>query len=200
MTRLFEPLGMRDTDFWIPPNKRSRAAVVYTSPAPGQFTPVTIGSWLGSAPPAYTSGGQGLVSTADDYLTFARMLVRRGQIGLRRVLKPETVRLMTSDRLKPSQKQAPAPAAPDWRNSGFGLGVQVIANPVANHMGFGRAGAFGWGGAFGGWWQGDPAEDMVLLWLQHCLPAPPGPGAMPGHIPGVAGALAFQKAAYAALV
>ena len=96
-----------------------------------------------------------------------------------------------------------APTAPDWRAYGFGLGVQVITKPESNAIGAGRAGAFGWSGAFGGWWQGDPAEDMVLLWLQHVVPAPPEPGAlakggMP-FMPGMASMGRFQKAAYAAL-
>ena len=200
--QLFEPLRMADTDFWIPPDKRERAAMVYSSPAVGTFNPITIDSWFGAAPAAYTSGGQGLVSTADDYMTFARMLVRRGEADGRRILKPQTVRLMTTDHTLPAQRIFGL-SAPDWRSYGFGLGVQVITDPAANAFGAGRAGAFGWGGAFGGWWQGDPAEDMALLWLQHTLPAPPGPGglaagAMP-RIPGAMATVAFQKAVYAAL-
>ena len=199
-SRLFEPLGMRDSDFWIPPEKRGRMATVYSSAAPGIFTPVTIGSWLGSGPPAYTSGGQGLISTADDYLAFARMLVRRGEAGgHRRVLKRQTVELMTTDRLTPGQKQ-PGPGAPDWRYAGFGFSVQVATNPAAKALGMGAPGAFGWGGAFGGLWEGDPAEDMVAIWLQHCLPGQPAPGSMPStRVPGQAAGFAFFNAVYSAL-
>ena len=201
-TNLFDPLGMADTDFWIPPQKRDRAAVIYSSAAPGTFTPITVDSFVGAARPAYTSGGQGLISTADDYMAFARMLVRGGQGDRRRVLKPETVKMMTADRMTTAQKVF-SPAAPDWRSYGFGLGVQVITNPANNARGAGRAGAFGWGGAFGGWWQGDPAEDMALLWLQHTLPAPPSAGSLKAggmpHIPGLVGTLGFQKAVYATL-
>jgi CubicO group peptidase (beta-lactamase class C family) len=144
-----------------------------------------------------------MVSTADDYLRFGRMLVRRGEIDGRRILKPETAKLMTTDRTTPAQRIF-SPVAPDWRNYGFGLGVQVLTKVESNATGSGRVGAFGWAGAFGGWWQGDPAEDMVLLWLQHTLPAPPDPGSlakgggMP-FMPGLSSAASFQKAVYAAL-
>ena len=198
--QLFGPLRMVDTDFWIPPEKRERAAVVYSSPKPGMFTPVTIDSWVGAAPTAYTSGGQGLVSTADDYLTFARMLLGGGKVDGVRVLKPETIRLMTSNLLTAEQRLIPFMGLPFWRGQGFGLGVSVITDPAQHGwMGAGDAGAFGWPGAFGGWWQADPAEDMVLLWLQHTLPAPPGPGALAPHTPGAIATVAFEKAVYAAL-
>jgi CubicO group peptidase (beta-lactamase class C family) len=193
--QLFDPLGMPDTGFWVPPGKRDRLAVAYSSGAPGEFGPAPIASWVGDAPTPYQSGGQGLVSTADDYLTFARMLVGGGEVDGRRVLTPETVALMTTDHLTPEQK-IPGPSAPVWsvQGQGFGLAVNTAAS------GGGRVGAFGWGGAFGGWWQGDPAEDMVLLWLQHTLPAPPQPGQqLIPHLPGFAAARAFQTAAYAAL-
>ena len=198
-TELFEPLGMPDTDFWIPPDKRSRAATAYTSAAPGGFTPVAIGGFTGTTPPAYTSGGQGLVSTADDYLRFARMLLAGGTLDGVRVLTPESVRLMTTDHLTPDQRLAPFMGMPFWASQGFGLGVSVVTDPVLHdRMGAASAGAFGWPGAFGGWWQADPAEDMVLIWLQQVLPAPPAPGALP-RLPGARATAAFQKAVYAAV-
>jgi CubicO group peptidase (beta-lactamase class C family) len=200
--QLFIPLRMTDTDFWIPPATRNRAAVVYSSPASGSFTAVSIASFVGTAPPAYTSGGQGLVSTVDDYLTFARMLLRGGEADGVRVLKPETVRLMTRNHLTRAQRQIPFMGMPFWRGQGFGLGISVITDPAQHAwMGAGEAGAFGWPGAFGGWWQTDPAEDMALLWLQHTLPAPPGPGtlAAAARTPGAVATVAFQKAVYTAL-
>src|SRR5262249_26457247 len=137
----------------------------------GEFAPIAIPDWTADAPSAYASAGQGLITTADDYLTFARMLVRGGELDGVRLLQPETVALMTTDHLTLAQK-LPGPSAPDWRGFGFGLGMAVIVDPANKESGAGRTGAFGWGGGFGGWWQGDPAEDMVLLWLQHALPAP----------------------------
>src|SRR5882757_421887 len=102
---LFTPLSMVDTDFWVPPAKRARAAVLYQSPAPGIFTPLTLAGFLDESPPVITAGGQGLVSTADDYLIFARMLLGGGQIEGKRVLAQESVRMMTSNRLTPQQRR-----------------------------------------------------------------------------------------------
>ena len=199
--QLLGPLGMADTDFWIPPATRRRAGVIYSSPAPGKFTVVTIPSFVGPVPPAYTSGGQGLVSTAGDYLTFARMLLGGGKADGVRVLRPETVRLMTSNRLTVEQRQIPFMGLPFWRGQGFGLGVSVISDPAQHAwMGAGDAGAYGWPGAFGGWWQADPARDMVLMWLQQTLPAAPGPGALAPQLPpGALATVGFQKAVYAVL-
>jgi CubicO group peptidase (beta-lactamase class C family) len=198
---LFEPLGMADTGFWVPPDRRSRLVVNVQSPSPGEFTPAPILWFTSREPPAYASGGQGLVSTADDYLAFARMLVRGGETERRRFLKPQTVRLMTTNRLTPAQRQLPFMGMPFFASRGFGLGVSVVMDAEKNAiMGSGEVGAFGWPGAFGGWWQADPAKDMVLIWMQDCLPPPPGGSlaAGPPRMPGAAATAAFQKAAYAA--
>ena len=196
---LCEPLGMADTGFWVPPDKRGRFVVNATSPAPGQFEPGPIAVYTAAQPAAYASGGQGVVSTADDYLAFASMLVRGGESGRGRFLKAETVGLMTTDRLTAAQHQAPFMGMPYFAARGFGLGMSVVMDATAHSaMGAGEAGAFGWPGAYGGWWQGDPARDAVLIWLQDCLPPPPQAGGPP-RMPGMAGVIAFQKAAYQAL-
>ena len=196
---LFEPLGMADTGFWVPPDKRERFVTNTSSPRPGEFSSSPIDSFVAQAPPAYASGGQGLVSTIDDYLAFARMLVRGGEVPGGRLLRPETVSLMTTNRLTPAQRQAPFMGMPLFASRGFGLGLSVVMDAqVHSVLGAGEVGAFGWPGAFGGWWQADPARDAVLIWLQACLPPPPQAGAAP-RMPGMAGALAFQKAAYQVL-
>ena len=174
---LFTPLSMADTDFWVPPEKRARAAVLYQSPAPGIFKPLPLAGFLDESPPVITAGGQGLVSTADDYLTFARMLLGGGQINGKRVLSPESVRLMTSNRLTPDQRRDIQFGIPFFMAQGFGLGVSVVMDAKKNAwMGLGSAGAFGWPGLFGGWWQVDPQHQTVMLWLQQTMPpqAPPG--------------------------
>jgi CubicO group peptidase (beta-lactamase class C family) len=198
--RLFDPLGMRDTDFWIPPEKRARAARVYFSPAPGHFTAVTINGFNGVAPPAYTSGGQGLVSTANDYLKFSRLLLQSGAVDGKRLLQPDSVKRMTEDHLTPTQRQFPAFMDKKyWDRWGCGLGMTVVRNPALAGSSA-AAGAFGWGGAFGGWWQADPTRKSILLWLQSCLPAPPAPGvALSPRVPGATGVFEFQRSAYAAL-
>ena len=196
---LFDPLGMADTGFWVPPDKRARFVTNATSPRPGEFISSPIDSFLAPEPPAYASGGQGLVSTIDDYLAFARMLLGSGEGGRGRLLRAETVALMTTNRLTPAQREAPFMGMPLFASRGFGLGVLVIMDAQApSAMAEGEVGAFGWPGAFGGWWQADPARDAVLIWLQACLPPPPQAGAPP-RMPGMAATLAFQKTAYQAL-
>lgn len=195
---VFEPLGMVDTGFWIPTEKRERAVPAYTSQGPGEFARVRTDGGSAATPPVFASGGQGLVSTADDYLTFARMLLGAGEVDGVRLLQSETVRLMTANRLTPAQREIPFMGLPMWAARGFGLGVSVVMDAEANaYMGAGRTGAVGWPGAFGGWWQADPAADMALIWLQMTLPGQPVAGAMP-YMPGAAATVAFQKAAYAA--
>jgi CubicO group peptidase (beta-lactamase class C family) len=177
---LCAPLKMVDTDFWIPPDKRKRAAAVYRSTAPGNFTPASLPGFMDEAPPAHTAGGYGLVSTADDYLNFARMLLQGGELNGVRVLSQESIRLMSTNRLTPAQRRTPQFGIPFFLAQGFGFGVSVVTDPKTHAwMGTASQGAFGWPGLFGGWWQVDPRREMVMLWLQQTLPpqAPPGSGA-----------------------
>jgi len=177
---LFTPLKMVDTDFWIPPEKRARAAVLYRSLAAGQFTRTELPGFMGDDPPTHTGGGQGLVSTADDYLAFARMLLQGGELNGRRVLTEESIRLMTTNRLTSAQRRFPQFGIPFFMAQGFGLGLSVIIDPKKHGwMGTASRGSFGWPGLFGGWWQVDPQEELVMLWLQQTLPpqAPPSSGA-----------------------
>ncbi len=129
---LFAPLEMIDTDFWIPPEKRERAAVLYSSPAPGDFTPAVLPGFLDGTPPAITAGGQGLVSTADDYLSFARMLLQGGELDGKRVLSQESVQLMTTNRLTPQQRRVSQFGIPFFMGQGFGLGLSVITDVEKN--------------------------------------------------------------------
>ncbi|MEO7206642.1 MAG: serine hydrolase domain-containing protein [Steroidobacteraceae bacterium] len=168
---LFDPLGMVDTDFWIPPEKRERAAVLYRSPAPGNFVPIDLPGFTDATPPFFSAGGQGLVSTVDDYLSFARMLLQGGEFGGTRVLAEASVRSMSTNRLTPAQRRNLQFGIPFFMGQGFGLGLSVIDDAKCNAwMGSGGAGAFGWPGLFGGWWQADPARQSMMLWLQQTLP------------------------------
>jgi CubicO group peptidase (beta-lactamase class C family) len=201
--RIFEPLGMVDTDFYIPPEKRQRAAVVYRQDdATGALEPVHFTPH--ATPPAYCGGGGGLVSTADDYLKFARTLLAGGELGGVRLLKPQTVALMTTNRLTEAQRAITFMGMPFWEGQGFGLGLSMITDAEKQAwMGAGSKGAFGWPGAFGTWWQADPVEDMVILYMiQNSMPL--GPEAVTqiamGQRMGARIALPmFQKAVYAAL-
>jgi CubicO group peptidase (beta-lactamase class C family) len=195
---ILEPLGMADTGFWVPPEKRCRWVVNTTSPTAGEFESAPIGSYTLPQPARYASGGQGLVSTAADYLAFASMLVRGGEADGGRLLKAETVQLMITNRLTALQRQGLFMGMPLFASRGFGLGGYVVTDaPAQSVMGAGEVGAYGWPGAFGGFWQADPARQAVLIWLQDCLPPPPRQGVLP-RMPGMAGVTAFQKAAYQA--
>jgi CubicO group peptidase (beta-lactamase class C family) len=171
--KIFDPLGMVDTDFYIPPAKRNRAAVVYKLEEDMSLTPVPFRQH--EAPPAYCGGGGGLVSTADDYLKFARMLLGRGEVDGVRLLKPETVALMTTNRLTDAQREITFMGMPFWTGQGFGLGVSVVTDAAKQAwMGPSTNGAFGWPGAFGTWWQADPAENLVMIYLiQNSMPLEP---------------------------
>lgn len=198
--RVLGPLGMNDTDFWISPAKRERAAVPYDAgAAPGDFTPSHPSAFIGEAPQPFASGGQGLASTADDYLTFARMLLGGGAADGVRLLKPETVRLMTTNRLTDAQRAIPFLGMPFWAGQGQGLGMSVITDMEKQAWwGAGSNGAFGWPGAYGGWWQADPVQDLILVWLVQALPPAPAPDSMP-RMPGILARMEFQNQIYAAL-
>jgi CubicO group peptidase (beta-lactamase class C family) len=172
--RILNPLGMNDTDFYVPKEKRDRAAVVYQQDqATGALKPFPFQQF--DEAPAFNSGGGGLISTLDDYLTFARMLLNKGESNGRRYLKPETVALMTTNHLTPEQRAMPFLGMPLFMGQGFGLGVSTIMEPGKHEwMGAGSKGAFGWPGAFGTWWQADPEKNMILIFLiQNYTPLTP---------------------------
>ncbi len=170
--RLFKPLGMVDTDFWIPPAKMNRMSAVYRlDEKAGKQVPVHF--HLFDSPPAFCGGGGGLISTADDYLQFAKMMINKGELNGRRYLKPETMEMMTANRLTPEQRAIPfLGSIPLWDASGFGLGVSVVTDPdKLGFLGKGGKGAFGWPGAFGTWWQADPANGLIVIYLiQNSMP------------------------------
>jgi len=176
MKRIFGPLDMVDTDFYVPPEKRKRAAVVYRlNEAKNVLEPLPFKQY--DTPPAYCGGGGGLISTADDYLRFARMMLNRGELDGTRLVSATTVEMMCTNRLTPAQRAIPfLGALPMWDGMGFGLGVSVIDAPEKlGFLGMGGVGSFGWPGAFGTWWQADPANDMIMIYLiQNSIPLEPG--------------------------
>ncbi|MDB5425689.1 MAG: Beta-lactamase [Phenylobacterium sp.] len=201
--RIFGPLGMTDTFFWCPPDKRDRMAKLYRiDPRTDRLQDVSFPQ-TDTAPP-FEGGGGGLISTADDYLKFARMMLGRGEVDGVRLLKAETLEMMVENRLTDAQRQIPFMGIPFWMGQGFGLGVSVITDPEKHAwIGAGSKGAFGWPGAFGTWWQADPAEDMVLIYLiQNSMPLGPDAAAqaVTGQRMGGRAALPlFQKIVYGAL-
>jgi CubicO group peptidase (beta-lactamase class C family) len=171
-TRICEPLGMRDTGFWTP--HTDRLATAYRPTPEGLFAwDDPDGSWSG--PRAFADGAAGLVSTADDLLAFARMLLDGGGA----VLSPTAVGAMTTDQLTPAQK----------KHSGFGPDFFT-----GQSWGFGQAvldsGAYGWAGGFGTTWLVDPNYDLTVIVLTQRMFESPEPPQVHADV---------QAAAYAAL-
>jgi CubicO group peptidase (beta-lactamase class C family) len=201
--RIFSRLGMSDTDFWAPPSKRDRMAKLYRmNPDTEQLEDVSFPHE--TAQPVFEAGGGGLISTADDYLKFARMLLGKGEVDGVRLLKTETVEMMAANRLTEAQRAIPFMGMPFWMSQGFGLGLSVVLNAEMHAwMGAGSVGSFGWPGAFGTWWQADPAEDLVAIYLiQDSMPLGPEAVANLSARRGLGGRAAlpvFQKLVYGAL-
>ena len=161
--RMFAPLGMRDTGFTVPPEKRDRLAIVYQRTADGTLVP---SNWANADyitdQGGVFSGGGGLFSTAADYVRFAQMLLNRGELDGVRILSRKTVELMTQNHL--SHLADPTPRVP---SQGFGLGVRVV-NDLSKSTLLGSEGAFGWDGAATTHVTIDPKERLVaLILLQH---------------------------------
>lgn len=203
MQRILGPLGMVDTDFWCPPEKRDRMAHLYRlDEANDRLDDVSFPHE--DHAPHFCGGGGGLISTADDYLKFARLMLNKGELDGVRLVRPETHALMTANRLTPEQREIPFMGIPFWMGQGFGLGVSMITDPEKQAwMGAGSQGSFGWPGAFGTWWQADPEEDMVMIYLiQNSMPLGPEAAsqlATGQRLGGRAALPAFQKLTYAAL-
>ena len=164
--RIFEPLGMRDTEFYLSSSKRDRLTAVYSrqndelvrAPTPGNA--VGQGAYV-EGPRKNFSGGAGLLSTAMDYARFLQMLLNGGELDGRRVLGRKTVELMTVSHLgsiayNPGQ--------------GFGLGFFVVEDVGARGWP-GSTGEFGWGGAYHTTYWVDPREELVVVHLTQVVPA-----------------------------
>ncbi|MEV0229427.1 serine hydrolase domain-containing protein [Nonomuraea sp. NPDC050786] len=187
--RVFEPLGMRDTGFHLPAAKLGRLAGSYVAdPATGKLVRRNgprEGAW--DRPPAFPSGGgaPGLLSTADDYLAFCRMLLAKGRYDGGRLLSRASVELMTTDHLRPEHKAGSEIFFASGGGWGFGVGIENRREDLA-----GKPGRFGWSGGLGTTMAVDPTEDVVgILLTQRALGAPRPPTAF----------LDFWTTAYAAL-
>jgi CubicO group peptidase (beta-lactamase class C family) len=172
--RIFAPLGMRDTGFVVPRDKWNRRAAPFGFDSEGRLAMLGVvpGGHTVEERPAdmtFEAGGGGLWSTVDDYATFARMLL--GDRGVPALLREETRALMTSNQLTAEQRTAtrmfgrPIFAA----GHGYGMGVAVVLEPdKADPLQCrGGIGTIGWPGAYGGWWQADPTDGSVLIYLSH---------------------------------
>ncbi|HEU0220856.1 MAG TPA: serine hydrolase domain-containing protein [Paracoccaceae bacterium] len=170
--RLFEPLGMKDTGFHVPEAKLDRLVTAYRGEPAGLAVFDEAGGGRFTRPPAFESGAGGLVSTADDYLAFCRMLLNQGR-GPQRILSRRSVELMTTDHLTPEQladRDARAILG-DHRGWGFGLAVTLRRAEL-----FETPGRFGWDGGYGTSAYTDPAEQMIgVLMTQRLMDSPQPP-------------------------
>ncbi len=172
--RIFDPLGMRDTGFLVPREKRDRRAAAYGFDEEGRLTRLATkrGVFVSERPEdmAYESGGAGLWSTLDDYLSFARLFLGDGAVDGVRLLRPATLAAMMTNQLNDSQRANSVLLGqrPFSVGRGFGLGVSVVLETnKADFMRRGNVGTVSWPGAFGGWWQADPKDGSVLIFLAH---------------------------------
>lgn len=172
--RIFDPLGMKDTGFVVPPEKRDRRAAAYGFDDGERLIKRTErnGVWMAERPleMTYESGGQGLWSTVDDYLRFARLFLGDGSVDGVRLLRPETLMRMMTNQLTEPQRAGSGwlGQRPFAAGRGFGLGVSVVLETDASDfMRRGGAGSVSWPGAFGGWWQADPNDGTVRIFLAH---------------------------------
>ncbi|EHP44628.1 beta-lactamase [Cupriavidus basilensis OR16] len=180
--RIFDPLGMVDTAFYVPEEKASRFCACYAVGALGSKVVSTRGPVLQDdprdspylKPPAFISGGGGLVSTAADYMRFARMLRQGGELDGVRLLGPKTLALMTANHLPggvdlPRMSRSMFSEA-TYEGVGFGLGFATTLAPASTLMP-GSAGDFFWGGAASTFFWVDPQEDLIGLFLTQLLPS-----------------------------
>jgi CubicO group peptidase (beta-lactamase class C family) len=184
--RIFDPLGMNDTDFFVPAEKAHRLAACYSADPQGGMTFHAINRKAGLtlqddptqssflSAPSFISGGGGLCSTAADYLTFCRALLNGGELAGVRLIGPKTLALMTSNHLPggcdlPEMSRSLFSEA-TYNGIGFGLGFAVTMNPSKTLIP-GSAGEYSWGGAATTSFWIDPAEELIAIFMTQVLPS-----------------------------
>jgi CubicO group peptidase (beta-lactamase class C family) len=184
--RILDPLGMKDTDFFVPADKAHRLAACYSADPQGGMTfhatdrksSLTLqddpakSSFL--TPPSFISGGGGLCATAGDYLTFCRALLHGGELDGVRLLGPKTLALMTTNHL-PGGRDLPEMSRSlfseaSYNGIGFGLGFSVTMDPAKTLIP-GSAGEYAWGGAATTSFWIDPAEELIAIFMTQVLPS-----------------------------
>ncbi len=170
--RILQPLGMRDTDFYVPEAKAARFADCYVKDAAGKLAPAPPLDF--SKPPGAPSGGGGLVSTAADYLRFCEMLRRGGELDGVRLLGPKTLRLMRANHLPGGRDLADMSISmfseAMFQGVGFGLGFAMTTDPVRCGV-TSSPGEFWWGGMASTAFWVDPVEDICVVFLTQLIPS-----------------------------
>jgi CubicO group peptidase (beta-lactamase class C family) len=172
---IFEPLGMHDTGFTVPPDKLDRFAANYMRrPDKTLRLEDDPADSLYGRPRSFLSGGGGLVSTASDYLRFCRMCLGGGELDGARIVGRKTLELMTQNHLPGGRDLAETAlgmfAETTYEGVGFGLGFSVTLDPVrAQRMG--SAGEYAWGGAASTVFWIDPAEELIVIFMTQLMPS-----------------------------
>jgi CubicO group peptidase (beta-lactamase class C family) len=175
---IFGPLGMKDTGFFVPKDKRNRFATLYAGDPKGEL----VANAAGSSPtdyvtqPSMSSGGGGMVSTAEDYLRFAQMLLNGGELDGARILAPATVELMTSNHLAPNLMTGEFSIGPAIIRPGLGWGYDcaVYTDPLEADSVVGK-GTFFWLGAADTWFWVDPTHDLIFVGMTQRMIGPGEP-------------------------
>jgi CubicO group peptidase (beta-lactamase class C family) len=161
--RITIPLGMKDTQFFLPPDQRTRLVTVYSSGADGKIVRAPDGArgqgHYIEGPRRNFAGGAGLLSTARDYERFLEMIRNGGALDGVRILSPRTVALMTTNQVGTLHSTT---------GLGFGLGFETVDRYGAS--GLSSVGAFGWGGAYGSNYKVDPEARLVILFMLNQIP------------------------------
>lgn len=173
--RIFGPLGMQDTGFFVPKEKWPRFASFYGGNQKGELVAVPGGSTY-SAQPSMASGGGGMASTAQDYLRFAQMLLNGGELDGVRILAPATVQLMTANHLAPSLMTGEFSIGPEVIRPGMGWGYDfaVFTDPLQADEVVGK-GTFFWVGAADTWFWIDPTNDLIFVGMTQRMMGPGQP-------------------------
>jgi CubicO group peptidase (beta-lactamase class C family) len=176
---IWQPLGMKDTAFYLAPEKAGRFAALYAANPAGKIEPSNGGvvAMNYSKPPAVPLGGGGLLSTATDYVRFAQMLANGGELGGTRILAPSSVAMMRTNRLPPAITDSGEYGIGFFHmNRGFGFGFDfgVYTEPgfISHPLG---KGTYTWGGAAGTWFWIDPTNDIVFVGMVQRVIAPGSP-------------------------
>lgn len=161
--RIFSPLGMVDTGFYVPPDKGHRVSAYHSPNREGGLTPSYTGRGaLQTSPPAGPSGGGGLYGTAPDYLRFAQMLLNDGELNGERLLSPRTVELMRINHLTAVEQETYRRPGQGW-----GLDFSVVTDGAASGESW-STGSYYWIGIAGTWFWVDPERDLTFVgMIQH---------------------------------
>ena len=158
-TRIFQPLKMKDTGFWVDASKLDRVTRIHTY-GPDKKVMLAAAAGDPSQKPRFLSGSGGLLSTTEDYWRFAQMLLNKGEFDGARILKPATVELMRTNILR--EGVLVDLYGPKEPGIGFGLDFAIVLDPASANTPRGKN-SFYWGGAFGTWFWIDPTNDVIVV-------------------------------------